>query len=363
MSMTDAAKIDNAPGTPRAAITPGRTPILGLPRDRLTERLREIGDRPYRADQIFRWLYKRDAAAFSDMTDVRAARRSELAAMFSIDRARLARRHEAADGTVKLLLEFSDGALVETVVIPETRRLTVCVSTQVGCSLTCRFCRTGTMRRERNLTAGEIVEQALAAGRHGGFDRPVTNVVFMGMGEPLYNYDATVDAANVLIDEMGPNFSARRVTISTAGVVPMIRKLGADTAASLAISLHAADDATRTAIMPINRKYPLDALIQACRDYPLRHRQRITYEYVMLDGVNDGPEDAAALRRLMAPLKAHVNLICFNPWEGCPYRPTPETRLRSFQRTLLDAKINCVVRRSRGQDILAACGQLKSLED
>ncbi|MCZ7584340.1 MAG: 23S rRNA (adenine(2503)-C(2))-methyltransferase RlmN [Deltaproteobacteria bacterium] len=293
------------------------------------------------------------------MTDIHRDFRAELARRFRLDRARTVSVQSASDGTRKLLVAFQDGARVEAVLIPEPNRLTVCISTQVGCSLNCTFCRTGTMRRERDLETWEIVEQVLAA-RRAWPERAVTNVVFMGMGEPLINYDATVRAANILIQDMGMNFSTRRVTISTAGIVPALRRLGRDTEVSVAISLHATTDETRTRLVPVNKKYPLKDLLAACRDYPLSNRRRITYEYVMLRGVNDTPEDARRLVGLMAPLKAHVNLICFNPWEGCPYEPTPEPEIRAFQRVLLDARVNTVVRRSRGQDILAACGQLKA---
>ena len=338
-----------------------RKPLTGLTREELREEMRRIGQNAYRADQIFQWIYARGADSFDAMTNIRKDLRAELAGLFRIESGGVENVRTASDGTKKFLLRLPDGAKVESVLIPEPGRLTICVSTQVGCSLNCRFCRTGTMRLERQLAAWEIVEQIRAARREVA-DRDITNVVFMGMGEPLLNYDATVAAARILTDDLGMNFSNRRVTISTAGIVPAIRRLGQDTDVSLAISLHATDDDTRSRLMPINKKHPIGELLAACRDYPLSNRRRITYEYTLLDGVNDRDEDARRLIRLMAPLKAHVNLICFNPWPGSPYAATPEARVRAFQRILLNARINCVVRRSRGQDILAACGQLRSAD-
>ncbi len=336
--------------------------IKNLTRDNLRKSMEEMGERAFRADQIFRWLYKRDAATFEEMTDLNEPLRQKLDSGFQIRRAKLAARMDSEDGTVKMLLGLPDGANVETVLIPEGRRTTVCVSSQVGCNLGCAICRTGTMRCRRNLDTWEILEQAQAASRHNP-DHPVTNIVFMGMGEPLLNYEAVVGACRILLDDLGMNFSHRRITVSTAGIIPALKKLGRDIEVSLAVSLHSADDAVRSRLAPVNKKYPLKELMETCRNFPLSNRRRITYEYTMLEGVNDSDEDAYKLRKLMAPLKAHVNLIYFNPWQGCAFKPTPEKRVREFQRILLDAKINCVVRKSRGRDILAACGQLKSRDE
>jgi 23S rRNA (adenine2503-C2)-methyltransferase len=336
-----------------------KTEMKNLDRESLRRAMEQRGQRAFRADQIFRWLYKRDAASFEEMTDLNQPLQQKLDAAFCIQRSSLVSRMDSEDGTVKMLLRFPDGAHVETVLIPDAGRVTVCVSSQVGCNLGCAFCRTGTMSCERNLETWEILEQVQAAARLNP-ERPVSNVVFMGMGEPLLNYEAVVAACRILKDDLGMNFSNRRITVSTVGIIPALGKLGHDVEISLAVSLHSADNATRSRLAPINKKYPLKDLIQACREFPLSNRRRITYEYTMLSGVNDSDEDAHKLRRLMAPLKAHVNLIFFNPWEGCSFRPTPEKRVREFQRILLDGKINCVVRKSRGPDILAACGQLKS---
>ncbi len=336
--------------------------LKNFTRDALKSSLAEMGEKPFRADQVFRFLYKRDAASFEEMSTLKKDLRAALAERFLLDRGRIVETHLSEDGTRKFLVELGRGARVESVLIPEPDRLTICISTQVGCSLNCRFCRTGTMDRERNLEAWEILEQVQAVARAHP-DRPIKNVVFMGMGEPLLNYDAVVSAARVMLDDLGLCLSTRRVTISTAGIVPAIKRLGADIEIGLAISLHAADDETRTRIMPVNKKYHLADILAACREFPLRNRRRITYEYIMLAGVNDSDDDAHKLRDLMSPLKAHVNLIYFNSWDGCPFAPSSEERVRAFQRILLNGRVNTVVRKSRGRDILAACGQLKSKRD
>lgn len=323
----------------------------------LQEYLAEIGDKPFRAGQIFRWLYKNDVDSFDEMTDLTKALRATLTATFDIHRLPVVDQVKADDGTEKLVLELTDGHRVETVLIPEPRRLTVCVSSQVGCRWGCRFCRTGQMGLIRNLTPGEIIEQYAAAQRLAG-DRRVSNLVLMGMGEPLDNLENVIATIQMLYADHGFNLSPRKVTLSTVGLVPEMFELAKRVDVSLAVSLHAADDATRDELIPVNRKYPLRELIDACRAYPMTHRRRVTFEYALIAGVNDSDDQARRLARLVGDFKPKINLIPVNPSDDDSLAPPPDQRVRAFQQILIDHHLTCIVRKARGQDILAACGQL-----
>lgn len=321
------------------------------------------GVAPYRARQIFRWVYQRQADAFEEMSDLNKALRQQLAGQFVIRRLRKSRVESSRDGSTKFLLELADGNFIESVRIPEKDHYTLCISSQVGCAQGCRFCLTARGGLTRNLTMGEIVAQVRDAVREIPPDDPrrLTNIVFMGMGEPLANLTHVVNALGVILDgESGLKFSSRRVTVSTAGLVPKLVRLGRETEVNLAVSLNAADNKTRDLLMPVNRKYPIEALIAACREYPLKPRRRITFEYILIDGVNDRDEDASRLARLLAPLRAKINLIPFNPFEGSPFRRPDEPRILAFQKILTDRNYTAVVRYSKGLDISAACGQLNA---
>ena len=350
----------------------GKPPLAGLPRPALAAALAEAGLAGYRAGQVYRWLYVRGARSFDDMTDLPLRDRAALAERFTLARPGVSGEQLSADGSRKWLLRLADGGEVETVYIPEAGRGTLCVSSQIGCTLTCRFCRTGTQRLVRNLEASEIVGQILHArdvfGEWSGRAAPLTdrgrhvsNIVLMGMGEPLYNFDNVKAAMAVATDGSGLAVSKRRITLSTAGVVPMMDRCGAEIGVNLAVSLHAVTDELRDELVPLNRKYPLAALMAACRRYPTASNvRRITFEYVMLAGVNDSPAEARALARLIAGIPAKVNLIPFNPWPGSPYACSPPAAVRRFSDILAAAGYTSPVRTPRGRDILAACGQLRS---
>ena len=317
-----------------------------------------------RARQLFHWIYHRGAATFTAMTTLPGELRRRLTETFSVARPEIVAAQHSSDGTRKWLVRFADGQEVESVFIPEDDRGALCVSTQVGCTLTCSFCHTGTMPLVRNLGAPEIVAQMLIArdalgewptGRDG---RLFTNIVIMGMGEPLLNYDATVAALRLAMDEHGLNLSRRRITVSTSGVVPRIEQLGADLGVGLAISLHAVRDELRDRLVPINRKWNIATLLDSCRRYPTR--RPITFEYVMLQGVNDSDADARELVRLLQGIPAKVNLIPFNPWPGAPFACSSNNRIRAFAAIVEAAGHASPVRTPRGRDILAACGQLRT---
>ena len=324
-----------------------------------------------RTGQLWSWLYARGATDWDAMTDVSKSLRTQLAEHHSLTRLEMAERHLSEDGTRKYLFRLADGQLVETVYIPEMDRGTLCVSSQVGCTLTCRFCHTGTQKLVRNLTCAEIVGQMVAArddladwsedGASNSGRRKVTNVVMMGMGEPLYNGEAVADALNVMSDGDGLSLSKRRITLSTSGVVPEIVPMGEKTGVMLAISLHAVDDDLRNELVPLNKKYPIEELLEACRNWPgLSNAKRITFEYVMLRGVNDSDADARKLVRLLAGIPAKINLIPFNPWPGAPYQCSEWGRIEAFAEIVNRAGYASPVRTPRGRDIMAACGQLKS---
>jgi 23S rRNA (adenine2503-C2)-methyltransferase len=316
-----------------------------------------IGEKPFRAGQIFRWLYKEDEPDFARMTDLSKDLRARLAEDFSAHQLPIVDQLTAADGTEKFVLELHDGARIESVLIPEPRRLTVCVSTQVGCRFGCQFCSTGTMGLLRDLTPGEIVEQYLAAVRVAGGKR-VTNLVMMGMGEPLDNLDNVTAAVEIMYSDHGLNMSPRKVTVSTVGLIPELAELPRRVDVSLAVSLHAADDETRNRLVPINKKYPIKELIDACRSYPMTHRRRVTFEYAIIEGVNDSDEDARRLVRLVSDLRPKVNLIAVNPNEDPTCQAPSDERVLAFQKILRDHNVTCMIRKSRGREIMAACGQL-----
>jgi 23S rRNA (adenine2503-C2)-methyltransferase len=319
-----------------------------------------LGVERYRGRQLAAWIYRRDAADFDAMSDLARPFRAALAERYFIGLPVIERATPSHDGSQKLVLRLADGARIQSVLMPDEDRLTLCVSTQVGCGFGCAFCLTGTMGVERDLAAGEIVGQVLAARRLLEPGRRITHVVYMGMGEPLANYAATVASLRTVTDARGLGFSPRRVTVSTVGLVPAIERLGRESLrVNLAISLHATTDEVRGRLMPINRGFPIAALISACRRFPLAMRQRITFEYVLLDGVNDEPEDARRLASLLRGLRAKVNLIPFNDWPGSGYRRPPLARILGFQAILLERGITATVRWSKGEDIGAACGQLK----
>jgi 23S rRNA (adenine2503-C2)-methyltransferase len=365
---------------PEAGDRPRREPILGLGRAELAARLGALGvperQTRMRASQLWSWAYVRGQTDFAAMTDIAEDLRSELAANFSLSRPESVTEQVSIDGTRKWLLRLDDGKEIETVYIPEEDRGTLCISSQVGCTLTCSFCHTGTQRLVRNLTAGEIVGQiALARDRLGdwpgatapdprglpGTMRKITNVVLMGMGEPLYNFDHVRDACLVAADGEGLSISKRRITLSTSGVVPEIPRWGEEAGTMLAISLHAVRDELRDTLVPINRKWPIKDLLAACRAYPgLSNAKRITFEYVMLKGVNDSVSDAKELVRLLAKIPAKINLIPFNPWPGAPYQCSDWDEIEKFAEVVNRAGYASPVRSPRGRDIMAACGQLKS---
>jgi 23S rRNA (adenine2503-C2)-methyltransferase len=371
--------------TPRAD---GRIDVVGLPRQRIAELFTEAGLDPkaakLRAKQVYHWLYHRGVTGFEAMTDIAKTMRPWLTERFVIDRPEIVLAQHSSDGTRKWLLRTTDNHEFEMVFIPDADRGTLCVSSQVGCTLNCRFCHTGTMRLVRNLTPGEIVGQVMLArdalgewpkGVMDGLDtdedeggyradgRLLTNIVMMGMGEPLYNFDNVRDALKLVMDGEGLALSKRRITLSTSGVVPMMARCGEEIGVNLAVSLHAVSNEVRDEIVPINRKYRVEQLLQACADYPgASNARRITFEYVMLKDKNDSDADARELVRLIKHhrLPAKVNLIPFNPWPGAIYECSSPDRIRRFSEIIFAVGISAPIRTPRGRDIDAACGQLKT---
>ena len=345
--------------------------LIGMDRDDIFAVLSEMGEPRFRADQIFKWVYGRGVSDFSEMTNIAKPLQARLAERFMIARPGIARDLASEDGTHKWLLDLGDGNEVECVHIPESDRGTLCVSSQVGCTLNCRFCHTGTQRLVRNLEPTEIVGQIMLARDHLGewptaerrtiYERELSNIVMMGMGEPLYNFENVAKALKIVMDDAGIAISRRRITLSTAGVVPLIERCGEELGVNLAVSLHAVHDELRDEIVPINRKYPIAELLEACRNYPgLKNSRRITFEYVMLKDVNDSDADARELVRIIAGIPAKVNLIPFNPWPGAPYDRSTNARIEAFAEIVRNAGYPSPVRTPRGEDIMAACGQLKS---
>lgn len=378
-----------APSSTASAVEPAlrRPSLVGRTRAGMAEALAEIGvpekERRMRVGQLWNWVYHYGVRDFSAMTTIGKGLRSALAERFTLDLPEVTAEQVSSDGTRKWLLRMAPtgprdrGAEIECVYIPEVDRGTLCVSSQVGCTLTCTFCHTGTQRLVRNLTTEEIVAQLMVAReRLGDFPnrsapdgafvpndggRFVSNIVFMGMGEPLYNFDGVRDAIDVIADNEGLSLGRRRITVSTSGVVPQIGPLGDDMGTMLAISLHAVRDELRNELVPLNKKYPIKELLEACRNYPgLSNAKRITFEYVMLKGVNDSDADARELVRLLKGIPAKINLIPFNPWPGTKYECSDWERIERFSEIVFRAGYASPVRTPRGRDILAACGQLKS---
>jgi 23S rRNA (adenine2503-C2)-methyltransferase len=317
----------------------------------------------YRARQIAQWLYQKGAVSFGQMTNLSSSLRSQLEQEFSISRLAVVRRSTSADGTVKFLFGLADGQNIESVLIPETKRLTLCISTQAGCGFGCKFCATAVLGLKRNLRASEMVDQVLEASRTLSGGQRITHVVLMGMGEPLANYHQTVKALEVMTESSwGIGISPRRVTLSTVGLVPQIQKLIAETRVNLAISLHAPTDELRAQLMPVNRKYPLQRLIDCCRSLPIPRRKRITFEYVLLRGVNDSPDHARQLCELLKGVRCKVNVIPFNPHPESPFERPRDSEVERFQEVLSARGVQVNVRRPRGDDIQAACGQLQGDE-
>lgn len=340
-------------------MTPRLVDVAELESGELENTLQERGIQRFHARQLYRWVYRRGVTDFQLMTDLARPLRARLREEFVVSTPLIVSDETSLDGTRKFVLEFADSRRIESVFIPDTPSMTFCISTQVGCAMSCGFCLTGKMGLVRNLTAGEIAAQVRVLARETGLLDAPFNIVLMGMGEPLHNYDSTMKALRILHAEHGLAVSPRRVTLSTVGIVPGLEKLASEPLMpNLAISLHATTDEERTRLVPPNRKYPLAEILDACRRFPLKKRNRITFEYVLLDGVNDSPDDARRLVRLLTGIKAKVNLIPLNPAPGIPYQRPSDARIDRFAQILADRHITVSVRKSRGRDIRAACGQL-----
>ena len=340
-----------------------RTNLVGTLPAALEDLAESLGASRYRGRQVATWIYRKGVVDLDAMTDLPRDFRARLAETAEATLPEVERVTSSQDGSRKLVFRLADGARVSSVLMPDDGRITLCLSTQVGCGYACAFCLTGTMGLERNLTAAEIVGQLMAANALLATEGPerVTHIVFMGMGEPLANYANLVTALRILTDaRLGLSYSPKRVTVSTVGLVPAIDRLGReDLKVNLAVSLHAASDDVRSRLMPVNKAFDVEALMAAVRRYPLTTRQRVFFEYVLLDGINDSPEEAQRLAKLLRGVKSKVNLIPFNDWEGSSHRRPPLARILAFQAILLDAGITTTVRWSKGEDIGAACGQLK----
>ncbi|MFL5257851.1 MAG: 23S rRNA (adenine(2503)-C(2))-methyltransferase RlmN [Rhodopila sp.] len=356
---------------PDASLPDGRRDLVGLSREELAAEIAAINEAPFRVKQIWHWIYHQGVTDFALMSSIARPLQQKLAERFVVGRPAAATVQTSADDTRKWLFRFRDGQEAETVYIPDPQedRGAVCISSQVGCTLSCRFCHTGTQTLVRNLGAPEIVGQFMAArdsygewpSPKGETPRLLSTIVLMGMGEPLYNYANVAKAMRIVMDGEGIGLSRRRITLSTSGVVPMMDRCGAELGVNLAVSLHAVTDELRDVLVPLNRKYPIREVIAACRRYPsASNARRITFEYIMLKGVNDSEAEARELVRLIAGLPAKVNLIPFNPWPGSSYEPSTKSALDRFARIVNDAGFASPVRTPRGQDILAACGQLRT---
>ena len=368
--MDDIAPASSPAGDASPVSMPERLSLLGLEPADLESVIVDADLPKFRARQLWRWVWRHGLTEFDEMSDLGKPVRERFASMFTLDRPAVTSRQKSNDGTIKWLLRFPDGNEAETVYIPDDDRGTLCISSQVGCTLTCSFCHTGTQKLVRNLSVAEITGQVLLAMDElgdwpaGKPERRLTNIVLMGMGEPLFNYENVAKAMRIVMSGEGIGLSKRRITLSTSGVVPEIARAGAELGVNLAISLHAVRDELRDELVPINRKYPLEVLIDACRNYPgLSNARRITWEYVMLDGVNDSDADCAALLKLIRGIPSKINLIPFNPWPGSPYECSSDDRIEAFAAKVLKAGYASPVRTPRGRDILAACGQLKSASE
>ena len=342
--------------------------LVGLSREQLADELALIGEKPFRAKQLWHWIYHQGITDFDEMTSIGKPLRKKLQAGYEVRKPEISLEQTSSDRTRKWLVKLEDGNEAETVYIPEEDRGAICMSSQIGCTLTCTFCHTGTQRLVRNLTPAEIVGQfMLARDSYGEWPTPqnggrmISNIVMMGMGEPLLNYENVAIALKIIMDGEGIALSKRRITLSTSGIVPLIGKCGEELGVNLAVSLHAVTDELRDVLVPINKKYPLAELMEACRTYPgSNNARRITFEYVMLDGINDSEADARALVRLVKGIPAKFNLIPFNPWPGSAYECSKRETIKRFSEILLDGGYSAPIRVPRGRDIMAACGQLKS---
>lgn len=337
-----------------------RVDLKSFTHPQLRELFKEgYGEKAFRADQIFGWLYQHMALDFDEMTNLSKALRAKLSRSANVSPLEFTGSHESPDGTVKLMFKCRDNSVVETVFIPSEGRNTLCISSQVGCAMGCTFCWTAKMGLHRNLTAAEIVEQVVQARRRmGEVNGHIGNIVFMGMGEPLHNYDNVVSALNVLTDQNGLDFSRRKITVSTSGLVPELKKLGHDVDVNIAISLNGTTNEQRSSIMPVNDRWDIEELMDTLRAYPLEKRQRITIEYVMIQDLNDSLADAKRLVTLLKNLPSKVNLIPFNPHPKSPFHPPAEHVIDAFRDHLHAQKVSCFRRKTRGQEEMAACGQL-----
>lgn len=334
--------------------------ITDISLGRMTSAMKTLGLKPYAASQIISWLYKKRAASFDSMSNLSVDARKKLKKTYGIRKLKVAEILESSDGTKKFLFELEDAKKIESVLIPAPDgRVTLCVSTQAGCAMGCTFCRTGRMGFERDLTQGEILGQLIEAQRDvetSGLT--ITNIVFMGMGEPLVNFGAVADAIDIILDERAFNFSKRRITVSTSGLVPQLKDLAGRLDVKVAISLNATDDRVRDMLMPVNRRYPIGEVMKFCREYTKKSGRRVTFEYVMIKGVNDTNEDMKRLVKLLGGVRGKVNLIPFNPFKGCEFEAPSQRTVENWFKFLVEHGIQTNIRISRGQDILAACGQL-----
>ena len=345
-----------------------KTNLLGLTKAEIKSLLNKINLPNFRASQIWNWIYRSGTIDFNEMTNISKDLRSLLSQNFNIWRPKISSTHQSQDGTIKWLLKLDDGNEVETVWIPDEERGTLCISSQVGCTLTCKFCHTGTQRLVRNLSSSEIVGQVMLAMDQlkdwpsASENRLLTSIVLMGMGEPLFNYDNVKKAIEIIMDHSGISLSRRRITLSTSGIVPEIKKCGDDLGVNLAISLHATNDNLRNELVPINKKYDIKQLLDAVRSYArISNARRVTWEYVMLKGVNDTAQDAKNLVKLIKGIPSKINLIPFNEWPCSPYECSEEDSINNFAKIIMKAGYASPIRTPRGRDVMAACGQLKSL--
>lgn len=333
--------------------------IRSIPLPELAEILKEMGVEKYRLQQVLQWIYERDIASFEEMTNLSKKLREQLAEHYTIERLPISFQQKSEDGTRKFLIKLPDGETIESVLIPNEGRQTLCISSQVGCAMACRYCLTGLVGLKRNLSQFEILEQVMAVKREVP-ETKISNIVFMGMGEPMHNLKNVLPAVEIMVDPRCLNFSKRKITVSTSGLVPEMLEFGKHSDVKLAISLCATTNELRDVIVPINRKYPLEVLLDACRKYPLKPRGRITMEYVMLAGVNDSLEDAKRLLKILKGVPCKINLIPFNEFPGSEFKRPSDEQVRLFQHYLLDKGLQTNIRTSRGRDILGACGQLKA---
>ena len=335
------------------------TPNLnGMSLDEIEGFIARLGKKKYRARQIMKWIHRSGAVSFDEMTNLSKAFREEISTLARITRPVIEEIQESEDGTKKVLFRLEDDCLIESVLIRERNHWTQCISTQAGCAMGCRFCLTGRHGLKRNLLPSEIVGQVTSLRFNTPEGDDIKNIVMMGMGEPLANYENVLTAIGIITSDTGPGFSKRKITVSTCGITPMIRRLGEDASVNLAVSLNAPDDRRRTYLMPVNKKFPLKGLIDACRHYPMPRRRMITFEYILMDGVNDSAQDARELASLLRGVHCKFNLIPFNEFPGSDFKRPPDKKVRAFQDILIQEHYTTMTRPSKGGDILAACGQL-----